>query len=454
MLSSVFERFVAKSPVSVMSRGIMERVLNPEQLNQWFDVTAKKQYTHDLLFSSIFDIMSQVVCGSHPSVNAAYQASEEEIGVSVTSLYNKLNGIEINTSAELVRYAAGKTGSLIKQLGGIQKPLVPGFTVKLLDGNCIEASEHRLKELRPLAAGALPGKSLVVYDPSWRIPIDVFPCEDGHAQERSLLSEVLPTVQPDDLWVADRNFCVRSFLFGIDLRKAFFAIRQHGNLPWTSLSKEKFVGRIESGRVYEQRILVVDESGKKLKLRRMRILLKKATRDGDMEIAIIANLPKSKVHAKLIADLYRKRWKIETAFQDLTEHLNSEINTLGYPPAALFGFCVALISYMILAVVKAALGSVYGADKIDNEVSGYYLADEISGTYRGMMIAVEDEEWLIFRQYTQSELVEFLKQLAKNTRLSAYRKHPRGPKKPVPKRKSDPKHPHVSTAKLLAKRKK
>ena len=328
MLNSVFERFVAKSPVSVMSRGIMERVLNPEQLNQWFDVTAQKQYTRDLLFSSIFDIMSQVVCGSHPSVNAAYQASEEEIGVSVTSLYNKLNGIEINTSAELVRYAAGKIGPLIKQLGGIQKSLVPGFTVKLLDGNCIEASEHRLKELRSLAAGALPGKSLVVYDPSWRIPIDVFPCEDGHAQERSLLSEVLPTVQPGDLWVADRNFCVRSFLFGIDLRKAFFAIRQHGNLPWTSLSKEKFAGRIESGRVYEQRILVVDESGKKLKLRRIRILLKKATRDGDMEIAIIANLPKSKVHAKLIADLYRKRWKIETAFQDLTEHLNSEINTL------------------------------------------------------------------------------------------------------------------------------
>jgi IS4 transposase len=73
------------------------------------------------------------------------------------------------------------------------------------------------------------------------------------------------------------------------------------------------------------------------------------------ESHVITNLSKSVANAKKIADLYRKRWKIETAFQELTEHLNSEINTLGYPPAALFGFCVALVSYMILSVIKAAL---------------------------------------------------------------------------------------------------
>ena len=84
MQTSVFERFVAKSPISVMARGMMERVFNPEQLNEWFENTADKQYTRDLLFSSVFDIMSQVVLGSHHSVNAAYQGTEEDIGVSIT----------------------------------------------------------------------------------------------------------------------------------------------------------------------------------------------------------------------------------------------------------------------------------------------------------------------------------------------------------------------------------
>ena len=453
-LNPVFERFVEGSPISVMARGIMERVLNPEQLNEWFDKTSQKQYTRELLFSSIFDIMSQVVLDSHHSVHGAYQASKEDIAVSVTSVYNKFNGIESNTSAELVRYAVGEIEPVIEQLGGRADPLLPGFRVKLLDGNCIKATEHRIKELRTTGAGALPGKSLVVYDPSLRIPIDVFPCEDGHAQERSVLGDVLPTVASGDVWINDRNFCVVSFLFGIAEKGAYFINRLHSNFPWKSLGKEKYLGKVETGKVYEQPILVVDESGKEWKFRLIRVCLNKSTRNGDKEIFIVSNLSKSGAHAKKIADLYRNRWKIETAFQELTEHLNSEINTLGYPPAAIFGFCVALVSYMILSVVKAALSSVHGAERVDNEVSGYYLADEISGTYRGMLIAIREEEWAEFGEYSQSKFVMILKQLARKVNMQRFRKHPRGPKKSAPKRKSDPKHPHVSTARLLASRKK
>ena len=203
MLDAAFDRFAKKSPVCVIARGLMERVLNPEQIDQWFDQTAEQQYTRDLLFSTLFDMMSDVVCGARKSVHAAYQASKEDICVSVTSIYNKLNGIEVKTSAALVRYAAGEMKEIIEKLGGAKPSLLPGFKVKLLDGNCIEATEHRIDELRSLAAGALPGKSLVVLDPSLRMPIDVFPCEDGHAQERSLLSDVLSTVKALDVWIPD-----------------------------------------------------------------------------------------------------------------------------------------------------------------------------------------------------------------------------------------------------------
>ncbi|RLB83890.1 MAG: IS4/IS5 family transposase, partial [Deltaproteobacteria bacterium] len=163
---------------------------------------------------------------------------------------------------------------------------------------------------------------------------------------------------------------------------------------------------------------------------------------------------KTKAPAKKIAVLYKDRWTIETAFQHLTEHLNSEMNTLGYPPAALFGFCVALVAYIIISVIKAALASVHGTDVIDNQVSGYYLADEISGTYRGMMIEIDYRHWVIFQQMTPIKLTRVLKKLADKVKLSAFRKHPRGPKKPRPKRKSCKNTPHVSTAKILALRKK
>ena len=184
MLGEVFQRFVEKSPVSVMVGGLLERVLDPDKLDALFERTAERQYTRHLLFSILFDLMGQVVCGIRRSVHAAYQASVGEISVSITSVYNKLNGVEPETSASLVRYSADEVAPIIGEMGGALAPLLPGFRTKILDGNCIKATEHRLKELRQTNAGALPGKSLVVLDPALMLAVDVFPCEDGHAQER------------------------------------------------------------------------------------------------------------------------------------------------------------------------------------------------------------------------------------------------------------------------------
>jgi IS4 transposase len=365
-----------------------------------------------------------------------------------------LNGIETETSAALVRYAAGQVEPIIKKLLGKQHSLLPGKRIKLLDGNCIEKSHHRIKELRSIAAGPLPGKSLVVYDPLLHMPIDVFPCEDGHAQERSLLKKVLSTIDADDVWIADRNFCVVEFTCGIKKQDAWFVIRQHGNYPFDLIGKEKYIGKIETGTVYEQPILVRDETGEEHTFRRIRVKLKQETRDGDTEIFIIANLSRSSANAKIVARLYRDRWTIETAFQRLAEYLNSEINTLGYPRAALFGFCVALIAYIVMSVVKAALGSVHGVDFIEKNVSGYYVANEIEGVYQGMMIVIGNDHWIVFRDMPPGDLVRLLKKLAGKVNLAKYKKHPRGPKKPQLKRVSMKSKPHVSTARILAERKK
>ncbi len=82
MLSKLFDRFVKESPVTVMTRGLLERLLNPGRLDAWFERTAEKQYTRELLFSTVVDLLMQVVCGVRKSVNVAYQAAEHEIPVS------------------------------------------------------------------------------------------------------------------------------------------------------------------------------------------------------------------------------------------------------------------------------------------------------------------------------------------------------------------------------------
>ena len=80
-------------------------------------------------------------------------------------------------------------------------------------------------------------------------------------------------------------------------------------------------------------------------------------------------------------------------FQTLTEALSCEINTLAYPRAALFGFCVALVAYNVLAMVRAALRSEHGREAVEAKVSNYHLANEVATTYEGMMIAMPPSEW-------------------------------------------------------------
>lgn len=449
MLGKVFNRFVEKSPISVMVRGTLERVLGADQLDTWFARTAQKQYTRTVLFSTVYDILSQVVFRIKPSVRAAYRDQDNTVGASLISVYNKLNGVETHTSAELVRYSATALQPLITKLDGERSPWLPGYRVKILDGNCIEASEHRLQVLREVQAGALPGKSLVVYEPTSGVVSDVFPCEDGHAQERAMLGQVLDTVQARDLWIQDRNFCTCAFLCGIETRGAGFITRQHEGLPFTVVTSWRTVGRIETGQVAEQRVEVCDAQGHVHLFRRIQVKLDQATRDGDRVLYLLTNLPQYKASAKRVARLYRKRWTLETAFQHLEAYFHSEINTLGYPKAALFGFCLALVAYNMLAVVMAALRSVHSADTIDQTLSLYYVAHDIAQTYQGMMIAIPEEEWQVFSRMTPAEFVATLQVLARKVRLDAYRKSPRGPKKPRLKREGTTKVPHVSTAKLL-----
>lgn len=452
IIGQVFERFVEESPVSVMVRGLLETILCPEKLDELFEKNAKTQYTKELLFSTVVEMMNTVTCGIRPSIHAAYQAKTSQMNVSVTSVYNKLNAMETDVSAELVRETGTSMEAIIRHLNGSLPDWLPGYRLKILDGNAIGASEHRLKPLRDCNSAPLPGQSLVVLDPSLMLAIDVFPCEDAHAQERSLLHKVLTTIEEDDVWIADRNFCTLNFLSGIAARKGYFIIREHQCFPWYDASEFRHIGSVEGGTVLEQTVKVSDDEGYLSNIRRVKIILDETTRDGDSEIFILTNLPTKVANALVVAQIYRKRWTIETLFQILTEIFNCEIKTLGYPKAAVFAFCVALVSYNILSVVLAALRSIHGIKKIEQEVSSYYLADEIRGTYRGMMIAIPPKEWKVFAKMNLIELTNILRDLAARVNLVVFASHPRAPKKTrrVLKRTRPSKRPHVSTAKILS----
>jgi hypothetical protein len=336
-------------------------------------------------------------------------------------------------------------------LGGVLKPWLPGYRVRILDGNHLAATQHRLKETRRQAAAPLPGQALVLFDPEADLVTDVLLEEDGHAQERSLLGRVIERLNARDLVVADRNMCVRTFLLGVMAKGGFLAIREHAQVQWESAGKLRRLGRTEGGRLREQRVGIRDDEGELVYLRRVVVELDEPTRDGDTAIAVLCNLPEEDADARAVAKVYRRRWTIEHAFSDLAVALSCEINTLCYPRAALFGFCVGLVVYNLMGVVKGALRGVHGEAEAE-QMSAYYMADEMGGVYRGMMIAIAEPQWRVFARMSAEEFACVLGQLARKINLERFRKHTRGPKKPTEKRRYDPAHPHVSTARILHQR--
>jgi len=391
MLDGAFDLFATKAPATVIIRGVLENVLSDSRLNGLFEETAREM--------------------------------------------------------ELV----------IEALGSKLAPVLPGFRTKILDGNHLAGTDRRLKPLRGQGGAALPGQSLAVLDPALKLVIDLFPCEDAYTQERALVSQVLEVVEPGDLWIADRNFCTTTFLFGVARKGAAFLVRQHAQtLRWEVLDEPVFVGEIETGRVFHQRARLLDEAGEELVVRRIRIDLHEPTRDGETTLYLLTNLPEEDADALTAARTYCERWQIETAFQELTVDLACEVQTLGYPKAALFAFGVAVVCYNAFSVTKAALRTQppAAAPSID-ELSTYYLADEIAGMWRGMMVVLPERFWQEkFVPLTPGALARSLTELAGRADVSKYRKRPPSQKRAERQRPCQP-GSHVSTARVLeeAKRK-
>jgi hypothetical protein len=332
--------------------------------------------------------------------------------------------------------------AILDALGFKPEPWLPGYPVRILDGNCLAASEKRLAVHQNASGAALPGKSLVVLDPERRLMLDVFPCEDGHANERSLFGAVARVMRAGELWIADRNFCTLGYLRSIREQGAFTVVRLHKNLPFTEDAPLSFVEEDGERRIFEQNVTVDGHQ-----YRRVRVELEKPTRDGDLFLDILTDLP-PEIPAATVAALYRKRWTLETAFQHVEKHFNSEIETLAYPKAALFGFALALVAYNVFSVIMSTLDCVH-EKPVSKDLSGYYIAHEIAATYLALIRLGAALDWQTVAAYSPPEFAAWLRETALHVRLQSLKKHPRGPKKPRQKPPYDPNQPHVSTYQLF-----
>jgi IS4 transposase len=428
-----------------MARVALEQALPSDWINAVFEEHRHRQYSRELLFSTVIELVTLVSLGLRPSLHAAARTLER-LPVSIGALYDKVNRTEPGVLRALVRGSAERLGPVTAGWDGGAS--LPGWQLRVLDGNHLPASEKRLAPLRGHRGAALPGHTLVVYDPDCGLVTDILPCEDAHQSERATVADLLDSARPGQLWIADRQFCTRTVLLGWQAAQAGFLVREHGRHPQLAAEGPwRACGRSETGAVREQRI---ELAGASEPWRRIELTLDTPTEAGESVIRLWSNLPE-RVDARQIARLYRRRWSVEGMFQRLEAALNSELRSLGHPRAALLGFAVAVLAYNVLALLQRCIEQAHQATHPALQVSLYHLALQVRGGYEGMLIALPDEPWLAGNT-NPTAVAAYLTRLARNVVPRQVAASPRKPKSAAKKGYVDGKiaRAHVATARVLA----
>ena len=449
VLPAILDPFATRAAPAVMTRLALDWMIQRTSLDPILEAVAERQYDREFLLGHFVEVMADVACGFRPSPRSAFLKRQFDQIASLSAFYSKLSRMEPAVPAAIVGQTANRARELIEAVAGFLSEPIAGYSARILDGNVLAGTDHRIDELRSTRAATLPGKLLAIYEPLSGLVRDVILEENAHTQERALLDQVV--VEPGQLWIMDRNFCVRTFLFRILRSGAFFLVRRHAScLPFEPIKALRSVARCDTGEIFEQPIRVDDPEceGRHYHLRRIVLRLDRPTREGETEIVLITNLP-DEIKACLCCEVYRGRWEIERHFQKLTDLLHCEIPSLGYPRAALFAFCMSVLAGNALAVLTGSLRAVHG-DEMVAELSPYALVNEVAEVYPGMMIAVPATEWTFLESGSASQVAELLRGLADRVPIERMLRSRRGAKRPRKDRGSPGSRiHHVATKKLL-----
>ena len=228
MWAEVLARFEKKVPASVMTKVVLEQAVPAEWVDQVFEEHRQRQYPRELLFSTIVELMSLVSLGLRPSLHAAARQMED-LPVSLAALYDKVSRTEPALLRALVTGSAKRLAPTIKELG--YSATLPGWQLRVVDGNHLPSSEKRLGALRRERGAARPGFSVVVYDPDLDQVVDLQPCEDAYASERVGVLPLLEKASAGQLWMADRLYCTLPVMQACADTEASFIIREQSKHP-------------------------------------------------------------------------------------------------------------------------------------------------------------------------------------------------------------------------------
>jgi len=155
----VLERFERHAPASMMARTALKSAF-AAWVDEVFEAKCQRQYSRELLVSTVVELMTLVSLGLRPLLHAPARQTGHLPG-SLASLYGKANPTEAGLLGALVQSSAQRLAPIIARMA--IRPALRSYAARVLDGHHLPRSEKRLAMLRGHRGAALPGQSIMVY---------------------------------------------------------------------------------------------------------------------------------------------------------------------------------------------------------------------------------------------------------------------------------------------------
>jgi hypothetical protein len=182
------------------------------------------------------------------------------------------------------------------------------------DGSTLEALFRKLKVLQDVPVGQLAGKIGTVVDLLTRLPVEVWFCERPRASDVTFMPDLLALVQAKTLLVLDRGFYDFTFFAALIEQQIAFITRLKSNAFFV---ETELLSQTET---LKDRIISLgtgQNNSPVLKLRLIEVRFGKVWYQYLTSVLDPVVLPPF-----VIADIYRRRWRIEEAFNTVKRLLN------------------------------------------------------------------------------------------------------------------------------------
>jgi len=430
------ERFVEQSPAAVMARLVMQCALHAESVDDAprGGNDPDGEQTRELLCSQIVAAMDALVQRRRPRApqwSPSYALSQ--LGPAVAKLHDSMSRLRPDWGRALLKDGVGLLLGGGARFGRGGEQVVGGYRLRVLDGEraavkCTPGPHGRVHEValdEPAAGSFARLRALPVYAPESGMIVDLVPYERGQIHERAFIGSLLESVGDNELWIVRGRFGADALLGGWPRVGSAFVMQDHGCAPaYQTLDDPREMGELDGGRVYEQRVVLAGSPQTSPTFRRIEWRDREHGEHAASALAILTNLPNSRLGAHAIVRLLRTQPE-RIASLSMDAVFDGAALAEVPPRAALLAVAILAIAHNTLIAMVNAVDGELGLGVRDIERLCVQMASGVGETYKGMMIALPPECWRRYDQMIVPEIGEIVRCLAEHVDPRSRRRHKR-----------------------------